>query len=240
MECGGRPCLPIATNPSGRDIVINRFRYLLWLYLIYIAGFHCRDRELSPGQLVPPCCLRHCYIQNQLTASLRGRVLRRTDVRCCRHSTGKNHRAPRLSHTQHPLPPCAACRIMADLPGWTLGGSSIEKMMSASGLDCLKKQGVPIASSAQGTFGVRFSQTLPHLRLTRSPFGISRNRVRHKIGFGHRCEGPPENRLGFFSFPTHKQRGWGTHNPLVEGSSPSRPTTSYKNHGVSALRPADA
>ena len=31
---------------------------------------------------------------------------------------------------------------MADLPGWTLGGSSIEKMMSASGLDCLKKQGV--------------------------------------------------------------------------------------------------
>jgi hypothetical protein len=28
-------------------------------------------------------------------------------------------------------------------------------------------------------------------------------------------------------------------NPLVEGSSPSRPTTSHRNHRVMALRPGD-
>ena len=44
--------------------------------------------------------------------------------------------------------------------------------------------------------------------------------------------------MGFLSFPTHKQRGWGTHNPLVEGSSPSGPTI-QKIHCVMALRPGD-
>ena len=42
----------------------------------------------------------------------------------------------------------------------------------------------PTAVSVRKNFGVRFPETLPLLRLTRKPFGISRNRVRHRIGFG--------------------------------------------------------
>ena len=68
---------------------------------------------------------------------------------------------------------------------------------------------------------------------------MAHDRVRDRLGFGCHAEGPPEKRLGFLTFVTHKQRGWGTHNPLVEGSSPSGPTISHRNHGVMTSRPRD-
>ena len=54
-------------------------------------------------------------------------------------------------------------------------------------------EALPVADSVRKKFGVRFPETLPLLRLTRNPFGISRNRVRHRLGFGRQWEGPPEN-----------------------------------------------
>ena len=87
----------------------------------------------------------------------------------------------------------------------------------------------PIGVSVRCRFGVRFPKSLPLLRLTGIPLGIDRHRVRHKVCFGHREMGPSEKRFGFLSFPTHKQRGKGTHNPLVEGSSPSGPTIFFKD-----------
>ena len=44
------------------------------------------------------------------------------------------------------------------------------------------------------------------------------------FGFGRSAEIPSEKQLRFLIFLTHKQRGWGTHNPLVPGSSPGGPT----------------
>jgi len=96
----------------------------------------------------------------------------------------------------------------------------------------------PIGVSVRRWFGVQFRESLPLLQLTGSPFGITHNRVRDRLGFGHMAEGLPEKRLRFLSFPTHKQRGWGTVNPLVVGSSPSGPTILII-HGVMALRPVD-
>ena len=99
--------------------------------------------------------------------------------------------------TAHPLPPCTARRTMADLPGWALGGSNTEKMMSANGLDCVKKQGVPIASSARVRISVPItpppSSTYPrHVRNVPPP-GSGWDRFRSSMG---RATGKTLLRLG--------------------------------------------
>ena len=91
-------------------------------------------------------------------------------------------------------------------------------------------------SAAMFSFGVRFgpgsvfgSQNpsrffdLPSARSE-----LPRQLARHAFGFGRRAEAPSGKRLGFLNFAPHKLRGRGTHNPLVEGSSPSGPTISIK------------
>ena len=79
-------------------------------------------------------------------------------------------------------------------------------------------------SSARHRFGVWFTEPLTLLALTGIPPEISPPNVRHRFGFGHRSDWPLEKPLRFFNSLTQWQRVRGPHNPLVEGSSPSRPT----------------